>query len=297
MSDLLVPRDPAKPFRARVGAIDLAVVSDGLFRLDGGSMFGVVPKIIWDKKMPADARNRIDLGLNCLLIRTAGQNILVDAGMGTKWPPKFVDIYDLRPPKGRLVEGLAAEGLKPEDIHLVLFTHLHLDHTGAATRLDETGRLMPTFPNARHIVQEGELFAALQPDVRSRPSYHPENFVPLREAGLLDVIDGEKEVAPGVWTLPTPGHTAYHQSFLIESGGEKAFYFGDIMPTSNHLSPNYSMGFDLYPLEVARQRETLAERALEENWLCFWEHDPRVPAGRIVRDGASKIQTVAAEGV
>jgi glyoxylase-like metal-dependent hydrolase (beta-lactamase superfamily II) len=283
------------PFRARLGEIDLATISDGLFKLDGGSMFGVVPKVIWNKKMPADERNRIEMGLNCLLIKSGGKNILVDAGMGSKWPPKFVDIYDLRPPQGGLVEGLAGEGLKPEDIDLVIFTHLHLDHSGAATRLDESGKLVPTFPNARHIVQEGEWMAATKPDVRSAPSYHADNFLPLREAGLMDLIDGEREVAPGVSVLHTPGHTAYHQSVLVESGGEKAFYFGDIMPTTHHLSPNYAMGFDLYPLEVARQRETLVERAIEENWLCVWEHDPAVPVGRIQvgDDGKKRVAPAA----
>lgn len=293
------PRDPAKPREESAGRSSTApaappillgdvrvdIVSDGTFRLDGGSMFGVVPRVIWEKLAPPDARHRIPLGLNCLLVRTPTHTVLVDTGMGDKWDAKFVDVYDLAPPRGRLVDGLAALGVAPADVDVVVYTHLHLDHTGAGTRRTADGLVVPTFPRARHVVQEGEWFAATRPDPRSRPSYREDHFLPLREAGVLDLLDGEREVVPGIRVRLTPGHTAYHQSVIVGGGGRTLCYLGDIIPTTAHLSPTYAMGFDLFPLEVVRQRTVLLEEASEEGWIVVWEHDPLVAAGRVAWDG------------
>jgi len=265
-----------------LGPINAWVLSDGVFRLDGGSMFGVVPKSMWNEWCPADEKNRIDLGLNCLLLKLAdGRHVLVDTGMGDKWSAKFVEIYDIRPPRGRLLDQLGAIGLMSGDIDIVIHTHLHLDHTGASTRRDDAGKIVPTFPNAKYYVQQGEWFAATRPDARSKASYNTDHFLPLREAGLLEFTEGDGEVAPGVRVTMTPGHTAYHQSVRVDGGGKTLFYLGDIMPTIHHVSPNYVLGFDLYPLEVMANRARLARQAAEENWLCLWEHDAMSPLGRI----------------
>jgi glyoxylase-like metal-dependent hydrolase (beta-lactamase superfamily II) len=272
------------------------VVSDGLFRLDGGSMFGLVPRVIWEKIAPTDARHRVLLGLNCLLIRTPAHTVLVDTGMGAKWDDKFAGIYDLAPRHGALVAALGALGVAPAAVTHVVHTHLHLDHTGAGTRFDDDPArpagpgaspppVVPTFPNARYVVQEGEWFAAIGPDPRSAPSYRADHFLPLRDAGQLDLIDGEREILPGISVRHTPGHTAYHQSILVQGGGRTLCFFGDILPTTCHLAPTWSMGFDLYPLEVLRQRSSLLEQAAAEGWIGVWEHDPHTPVSRVGWDG------------
>lgn len=268
----------------KLGEFDIQVLSDGLFKLDGGSMFGVVPKIIWEKSHPPDHMNRIELGLNCLLVRTGEKNILVDTGMGDKWDQKLRDIYDYRPGPG-LLGGLAALGLTPQDIDLVIQTHLHLDHAGGSTRTGENGASVPTFPHARYLVQRGEWSAATQPDIRSKPSYLERDFLPLLDTNQVDFIDGDTEVLPGVRTIMTSGHTKYHQSVLVESNDEAAIFLADLIPTASHVRPNYTMAFDLYPMSVIENRQKIIEQAVQGNWLCIFEHDPRIPMGRIRREG------------
>ncbi|MCB2155273.1 MBL fold metallo-hydrolase [bacterium] len=268
----------------KLGEFEIHVVSDGLFKLDGGSMFGVVPKIIWQKTNPSDDMNRIELGLNCLLIRTGEKNILVDTGMGDKWDDKMRSIYDFRPGDGLLGE-LAKLDLEPEDIDIVIQSHLHLDHAGGSTRTLEDGSCVPTFPKARYVVQKGEWDVATNPDIRSKPSYMGQDFLPLQESGQLEIIDGDTEILPGVRTIMTPGHTMFHQSIIVESGGEAAIFLADLIPTTSHVRPNYTMGFDLYPMWVIENRIKIIDQIVAGDWLCVFEHDPKTALGRLKREG------------
>lgn len=268
----------------KLGAFDLDPLTDGSFRLDGGAMFGVVPKPLWARRARPDRLNRITLGLNPLLIRGAGRTILVDTGIGAKDDRKFRGMFAVRQPQG-LLTALAALGLAPADIDTVVLTHLHFDHAGGSTVRERDGRIVPTFPRARYLAQRGEWEDATHPSERTRASYLPPNFVPLQEEGRLDLLDGDAEVVPGVRVLVTGGHTHHHQVVRIESAGRTAIYWGDLIPTTAHVDLPYIMGYDLDPLQTLRKKKELVPRAVEEGWLCFWEHDPARPAGRIRYEG------------
>src|SRR5512135_275074 len=220
--------------RIRLGDIDVFGIREGFFLLDGGAMFGVVPKNLWEKVSPADSKNRIRLGLNSLLVKTPRALVLVETGIGTKSGQKFAGIYglDLRP---GLVPALESAGFRAEDVDFVINTHLHFDHCGGNTRRDETGRIVPTFPRARYIIQKGEWEAALHPNERDRASYFAENFVPLADAGLVDLVDGDREVTPGVEVVVSPGHTRRHQSVMVRSGGRALYFLGDLVPSAAHV--------------------------------------------------------------
>ncbi|MDH4101015.1 MAG: MBL fold metallo-hydrolase [Nitrospirota bacterium] len=262
----------------QLGKIELFIVSDGTMRLDGGAMFGIVPKTLWEKVYPADDKNRILIALNCLLIKTGGKNILVDTGIGDRWDAKFLEIYDIDR-SVTLTASLRKLGLKPEDIDIVINTHLHFDHCGGNTRKDEKGRWVATFPNARYIVQKGEWRDAYVNSELRKGSYLPDCFEPVAEAGLFDLVEGDVEVTQGVRVVRTPGHTRYHQSVLVESEGEKAFYLGDTVPSPCHLPLNYMMGYDLYPETLLRTRKKILRQAFRERWLMVFEHDPRMAMG------------------
>ncbi|MGQ0723571.1 MAG: MBL fold metallo-hydrolase [Candidatus Eiseniibacteriota bacterium] len=268
----------------RTGAVEWHLVSDGTFRLDGGAMFGVVPKPLWERVAPPDERNRIRLGLNALLIRTAGRTILVDSGIGRKEKGRFRDVYGVGD-ETNLVDSLAALDVSPEDVDLLVYTHLHFDHAGGVTRLDEDGRAVPVFPRARHLVQQAELRDAEHPTDRSRASYLPDNWVPVREAGLLDVVDGEIEITPGVSSVLMKGHIRCLSGILIESDGARAFYPSDTIPTSAHVPVPWVMAYDLYPLDTVASKETLLPQVVDEEWTVIFEHDPEVGAAKIHRAG------------
>ncbi len=268
----------------RFGDVEAYALSDGFFKLDGGAMFGIVPKPLWERRIPSDNRNRIRLGLNPLLVIAGGKRIIVETGIGAKYDPKTIDIYDIRhePP---LLESLAANGFSPEDIDFVVLTHLHFDHCGGNTGIGGSGKPVPVFPNAKHVVQAGEWRTALAPDTRSRASYLAENLVPLEEAGLVMMIDGEAEIAEGVRCVPTPGHTAFHQSVLVESRGERLFMFGDLVPTASHLDPAWVMGYDVNPIVTVKRKEDLLPRMLREGWTVYFEHDPNITFAKVESDG------------
>jgi glyoxylase-like metal-dependent hydrolase (beta-lactamase superfamily II) len=266
----------------RTGAIEWHLVSDGTFRLDGGAMFGVVPKPLWERRSPPDERNRIILGTNCLLVRTAGKTVLVDAGVGRKDSAKFRDLYGVGD-ETTLVRSLAEHGVRPEDVDVVVCTHFHFDHAGGLTRLDGDGRAVPVFPRATHLVQAAELDDALHPTVRSAASYFPANWEPLRQARLLETVEGSVEVAPGVRTEVLKGHIRALQGVSLESGAAKAFYPSDMVPTSAHVPVPWVMGYDLYPLDTVAFKEALLPVAAQEGWTLIFEHDPRVGAARIHR--------------
>ena len=266
----------------KLGAFDIQPVTDGRFRLDGGAMFGVVPKILWEKCCQPDEQNRIALGLNCLLIRAGRKNILVDTGLGDKEDAKFQEMFAVeRIPTLR--DSLKMQGLAPEDIHMVVNTHLHFDHAGGNT-VRENGAIVPTFPRAKYFVQRGEYEDAARANERTRASYRRENFTPVAHVDQWEFMDGETELVPGVSVVVTEGHTRHHQSIKIESEGQIAFYLGDLIPTVSHLPLPYIMGYDLYPLQTLETKRWVLDRAVSENWLLVFEHDPRVLMGRVRKD-------------
>jgi len=255
------------------GEFDLQSISDGDFWLDGGSMYGTVPKVLWKKLTPADEENRIKLSLNCLLVRAADKAVLVDTGVGEKFSKRHSEIY--RTSKRRnLLPALAACGVEPSHIDYVINTHLHFDHCGGNTTR-KNHRYVPTFPNAQYIIQEKEWYSANHPNEKTRSSYRPSDFLPLKEAGQLHLINGDYEIVPGVRTLVTSGHTVGHQSVLITSDNNHALYLGDLIPTTYHLKLPYLTGFDLYPVKLLNTKKEIIERAVAEGWLLIFEHDPK----------------------
>lgn len=267
-----------------MGAIDVLVVSGGPFKLDGGSMFGIIPKVLWERMNPADERNRIQLDTNCALLTVGNRRLLIDTGNGTKLSEKERDIFAIDP-EITLVGSLAGAGVAPEEIDFVLLTHLHMDHVGGATVRDSDRTIRPTFPRARYVVQRGEWADAIANRSTMRTSYRPENLLPLREAGVLELIDGEVEIVPGVRTLVTGGHTPHHQAILLKSEAETAIYFGDLVPTRSHLRGPYNMAYDLDPYTTMQRKLALLEEAARENWTILYDHEPGVPAGRVAPDG------------
>jgi len=254
-------------------------------RLDGGAMFGVVPKPLWQRRIPADERNRIPLALRCLLVEHDAGLVLVDTGLGNKEDDKFKDIYGVanegKDGRTRLEDALAELGYGPADVRWVIDTHLHFDHAGGNTYRDPSGRVTLSFPNARYVVQRGELEFTRHTNERTAASYLPPNF----EAVPFTLVDGEAEPLPGIRCLPTPGHVPYHQSVLVESGGERVCFLADLVPTSAHLPLPWIMGYDLEPLVTLESKRRLYARAEAEGWLLFFEHDPAVVAGRLGHEG------------
>jgi len=270
----------------RVGSIRIHAIEAGVQQLDGGAMFGVVPKPLWERRIPPDARNRIPLALRCLLVEAPEALVLVDTGIGNKEDEKFTDIYGVsnRGSPTRLEDGIREAGFDPSDVDIVLNTHLHFDHAGGNTFRDEDGEVRLSFPRARHVVQRGELEFARSKNERIRASYLPHNFEPVEQAGLWSLVEGVAEVTAGVRLLPTPGHTPFHCSVTVESDGEIACFLADVCPTTAHLPLPWIMGYDLEPLVTLESKRGLWKRALEGNWLLIFEHDPRIPWGRLDSD-------------
>ena len=268
------------------GDLELLPLTDGTFRLDGGAMFGVVPKPLWQKRAPADDRNRIRLGLRPLVVR-GERTILIDAGIGAKMDEKSVEIYAIDRTR-HLDLALGEAGLTRDDIDIVLASHLHFDHAGGFTERDAGGRLRPTFPRARYIVRTAEWEDATHPHERNRASYLAENFVPLAEAGVLDLVPGDETIMPGVRVVRTGGHTMHHQIVMIESGGRTAVFAADLIPTVAHVDVPWIMGYDLYPMETLAFKRRFVRDAIERDYLIFFEHDPDVACGYIRDDGGRK---------
>lgn len=272
-----------------IGRLKVHAIQAGGQRLDGGAMFGVVPKPLWERRIKADERNRIQLGMRCLLIEHERGLVLIDNGAGNKENPKFHEIYGVENTgtNGRtlLEDGLREVGARPEEIALMIDTHLHFDHAGGNTWIDGAGVVRPTFPNARYVVQRGEYEWATHTNERTAASYFPHNFEPIVAAGQYDFVTGETEIWPGIRLLPTPGHTPHHQSILIESDGAAAFYPADLMPTSSHVPLPWIMGYDVEPLRTLETKRAILKRAVDEDWLLIFEHDAFVTSGRVQVDG------------
>jgi len=266
--------------RLRLGDLDIRGLRDGFFYPDGGAMFGVVPKTLWEKKCPADAQNRIRLALNSILIKTSVAIVLVETGIGTKVDQKLRHIYCVEQDAG-LVGSLTGLGFAPEEVDFVINTHLHFDHCGGNTFRNEKGEVVPTFPRARYIIQKGEWDWANNPHEREKGSYLAENFRPLADFGLLDLVDGDSPVTEGVEVMLAPGHTARHQCVKVTSGGRTLVYLGDLVPTSAHIALAYGMSYDLQPLENLENKRKLYERAVAEDWILSFVHDPVHYFGRV----------------
>jgi glyoxylase-like metal-dependent hydrolase (beta-lactamase superfamily II) len=263
-------------------------IDAGLQRLDGGAMFGVVPKPLWERRIAADARNRIPLQMRCLLVEHEGGLVLIDTGAGNKDDAKFKDIYGIEnvgnPGPTALEDGIRAAGHRPDDVRWVINTHLHFDHAGGDTTRRPDGSVAVSFPNATHVVQKGELEFAASPNERIRASYLAQNFRPVVEAGRFTLIEGDVEILPGIRAMVTPGHVPWHQSILVGRGAEKALFLGDLVPTSAHVPAPWIMGYDLEPLVTLATKKRVLQQAADEGWWLVFEHDPTVARGRVGRD-------------
>jgi glyoxylase-like metal-dependent hydrolase (beta-lactamase superfamily II) len=269
-----------------LGGLRVTVLNDGFQRLDGGAMFGIVPRPLWERRLAPDERNRIRLALRCLLVETPSGPLLVDTGIGAKEEvrdPRFCDIYGVERDPGLLGE-LAALGVAADDVRVVVNTHLHFDHCGGNTSLADGEALVPTFPNARYVMVRGEWEDALHATERSRASYRLDNFVPLQGASRVDLVEPGAEIVPGVAFEPAPGHTRHHQAVRLEGGGGTALFCADLVPTASHLPYPYIMAYDLYPLDTLATKKRLLSRAAREGWRLILEHEPGVPVGRIRED-------------
>ncbi len=291
-----------------VGSYTCHTLEGGRQRLDGGAMFGVVPKPLWERRIPADERNRIPLALRCLLIEHDAGPILVDTGLGNKESAKFRDIYGVENEGQRgptqLDDALAEAGYTAADIRYVINTHLHFDHAGGNTCVlgergkgkGETGKgeregegrePAIAFPNATYVVQQGELDFAMRTNERTAGSYFPANFTPVSNRERWQLVQGELEVVPGVRVIPTPGHVPYHQAVVVSNGGDTACFLGDLVPTTAHLPLPWIMGYDVEPLVTLETKRRVLGQAESEGWILIFEHDPERGLGRAVRDGKS----------
>jgi glyoxylase-like metal-dependent hydrolase (beta-lactamase superfamily II) len=275
------------------GDLELLPLFDGYLRLDGGAMFGVVPKPLWEKRAPADDRNRITLAMRPLLVRGAAGVMLIDAGIGDKMDAKNTAIYAIDRSRN-LDHSLADVGLDPDCIDLVLASHLHFDHAGGFTAKDSAGTIRPRFSRARYVARTAEWEDATHPHERNRASYLQENFVPLMTAGVLDLVPGDSAIVPGVRVVRTGGHTMHHQIIMIESGSRTAVFVADLIPTTAHVDEPWIMGYDLYPMDTLAFKRTFLREAIEREYLIFFEHDPAIAAGYIrEKDGRKYVEPVS----
>jgi glyoxylase-like metal-dependent hydrolase (beta-lactamase superfamily II) len=268
-----------------LGDFELNIFSDGTYPLDGGAFFGVIPKIMWSRKAAADERNYVQAGLNSLLIRTGKQNVLVETGMGNKLSERMVKFYGQ---PARLLANLAAAGIAPEDIDIVINTHLHFDHCGWNT-VRKAGKIVPTFPRAKYYAPEGEWQYARHPSERDAISYIPENYDPLVVSGQMTLLKGGEEIVPGISVKTFPGHTAHMQAVIVESGGRTACYISDLIPTTAHIDLTWGMAFDLYPLQTIESKKLYYAKAIPEKWLTVFTHDSKMPWAYVEKDELGKM--------
>lgn len=268
------------------GDYRVEIVPDTDFRLDGGAMFGVVPRTLWSKVCPPDDQNRIRMNMNCVFLETSSDRVLIETGIGEKWSPKHQAMYGITREKSLAQSLREIANVEPEDITIVVNTHLHFDHAGGNTETAEDGRVVPSFPNARYLVSRAELENAEYPSERDRASYLPDNWRPLIETGQLEAREPEYEVVPGLRMETHAGHNRSMQCWRLERGGETIFGFADLVPMRAHVSFPWIMGYDLYPVETLEAKKILLPRAARERWGCFFYHDPDEPLCRLIeKDG------------
>ncbi len=272
--------------RFTVGDLTCWTLEAGLQRLDGGAMFGVVPKPLWEKRIPPDARNRIRLQMRCVLVEHQDGLVLIDTGAGNKDDEKFKEIYGIENAGNptALEDAIRESGHAPDDVKWVINTHLHFDHAGGNTTKRPDGSIALSFPNATYVVQRGELAFAATPNERIRASYLPPNFQPVVDAGRLLLIEGDLNVLPGIHAMVTPGHVPWHQSILIGTGSEHALFLGDMCPTSAHLPAPWIMGYDVEPLVTLATKKRVLKQAADEGWWLIFEHDATVGCVRVAAD-------------
>ena len=277
-----------------LGDFELTVFSDGTYPLDGGAFFGVVPKVMWSKKVSADERNYVAAGLNSLLVRTGKQTVLIETGMGNKLSDRMIKFYG-QPAK--LLDNLAAAGIAPEDIDIVINSHLHFDHCGWNTVRDKNGKIVPTFPRAKYYAPEGEWQYARNPSERDSISFIPENYDPLVESGQMTLLKGGEQIVPGISVQTFRGHTAHMQAIIItgrpgvQTGEESvACYISDLIPTTAHIDLTWGMGFDLYPLDTIQSKKEYYARAIPEKWLTVFTHDPKTPWAYVAKDESGRLR-------
>jgi len=262
-----------------LGDIEVRHIHGGHFYLDGGAMFGVVPKPLWEKKSRPDSRNRIRLAASSLLVRAANKNVLIETGNGTKWTPKLRDIYGIDD-HDALTENLAAAGVTPNQIDLVINTHLHFDHAGGNTRIVDD-KPVPSFPNAQYIVQAAELAHAANPTERDRASYFDEDFLPMRQSGQWKLISGDSEILPGISVTRIPGHNADIQAVKLTGAGKTMVFVADLFATRHHVPLPWIMAYDLYPLQTLETKRKWIQNIVEEGSTVVFGHDPDVPAATL----------------
>jgi len=262
----------------RIGRFDVRIFSDGVFRLDGGAMFGIVPKVLWERQKPADERNRVTMDMNCLLIRDADHIIVVETGAGPKLTDRQKKIFGIEDPP-RLLDELKRLGVRPDEVTLVVNTHLHFDHSGGNTYRDD-GRIVPTFPRATYVFQRREWEDAIAPNERTRGSYLSDDYAPLEAIGKLELVDESVEILPGIRLDRVQGHTRGTQTVRVTDRDATLFFSSDFMPDRHHLPLPWISGFDLFPLDTLAAKKLILRRAIDERWVVGFTHDlPRL--GRI----------------
>jgi glyoxylase-like metal-dependent hydrolase (beta-lactamase superfamily II) len=272
-----------------LGDFELTIISDGIYYADGGAMFGVVPKPLWEKKVPADAKNRIPCGANAVLVRAFGRLVLIETGIGNKLPEKLAQIFDV---KAQLLRELEAAGVRRQEIEVVINSHLHFDHCGWNTFLNERGEVEPTFPNATYYAQRGEWEHASRQLERDRVSYYTDNYDPLIRNGQMRLLDGDGDIMPGISAVIYPGHTRNMQAIVLESEGQTACYISDLVPTTWHLDLTWVMSYDLFPLETIENRKRFYKQAIPEKWLTIFTHDHETPWAYLELDQQGKVIAV-----
>jgi glyoxylase-like metal-dependent hydrolase (beta-lactamase superfamily II) len=275
----------------RLGSFDLAIVSDGTYFLDGGNFFGIVPKVLWQKRAEPDELNRLSVGLNSVLLRGGGKTVLIETGIGNKLSEKMARNFA---PQAKLLENLRAAECAPEQVDIVINSHLHFDHCGWNTVRDISGKIAPTFPNATYYAPRGEWEVGKLQRERDWVSYISDNYDPLISSGQMKLLEGNETILPGISVETFPGHTRSMVAIHIESEGQRACYISDLIPTTNHLDLTWGMSFDLFPLETIENKKRFYARAIPEKWMVIFTHDPKVPVARMERtpEGRLSFKTV-----
>jgi glyoxylase-like metal-dependent hydrolase (beta-lactamase superfamily II) len=268
----------------QVGKYQVQIIDAGRFRLDGGAMFGIVPRTLWEKKHPPDEFNRILLALNILLLIRDDQIILIDSGVGTKFTEKYQKIYAVDNSGHSLLSSLKAENISPEDVTDVIITHLHFDHAGGTTYTDETGNIKLQFPNATHYIQKRQLEWALKGFAKDKASYLPDNINPHLKSNKLKILNGPEKIFNDIEIIISDGHTVAQQLVLLKGKNEKLLYAADLIPMSSHIPLTWVMAYDLYPVTTIQEKEDILRKAMDEEWFVFFEHDPEVPCGIVGQD-------------
>ena len=276
----------------RLGDFDLTIVSDGTYFLDGGAVFGIIPKVLWEKKRKPDGQNRLRVGLNCVLVRTGKKTVLIETGIGNKLNERQRRIYD---PQLKLMDQLRAIGVAPEQVDVVINSHLHFDHCGWNTVLRD-GKPVATFPNATYYGSAGELRDGRLQRERDRVSYLSENYDPLVESGQMKLHQRDAEILPGISARAYPGHTRDMLGIILQSRGETACYISDLIPTISHIDLVWGLGFDLYPLETIESKKRYYAESIPGKWLTIFTHDHETPCAYIERDNAGKLATRLPDG-